>query len=49
MFSRLMPQEQKPAVRRKARVDTLFTVTPGRQYRAVQIRHTSPIFKNVAA
>ena len=49
ILSTLMPQALKPAVRKKARVDTLLAVTPGRQYSTVQTRHTKPILRKVAA
>ena len=49
MFRMLMPQEQKPRVSTKARVETLLGVAPHRTYSPRQHRPTRPIFRNVAA
>ena len=48
MFRMLMPQEPKPNVSTKARVDTLVGVAPKTMYRSKQISATRPIFRKVA-
>ena len=49
IFRMLMPQEPKPSVSTKARVDTLVGVPLKATNSSREIRPTSPIFRKVAA